>query len=581
MPQAAPASLTPSPTWRVELTARQRRGLLLALVALGPCLFLIGRGPEFPMDDTYIHFQYAHSLAERGRLEFNPGEFRGLGTTSLLWALLLAGGIKLGIAPELGVRVLGIGALLAATLCVASLSRPWFGAGDARRADLGSLLVAALFALSGNILWFALSGMETMLFVALGLAALVCYQRQCWWGIGLAVGAIGITRPEGLALAPTLGLLELARLWGGGKTNWRGWVIGAGLAALPICAWMLYCHANTGNWLPTTFAGKRVAQLDAVRHFLAAVPAISLYTKSPQIVWLMLWTSYTFMYVFGVSAFPGPAVVLSRDLGAEVSVRLSIIGLTLAVLVVLPLLVLGLREVARLARRALCERDQDVALLAACGVWLWACIHNLAYFVLLPIAGTGTRYQAINHLILWSLLALGLMAVAPRRRLLWVYGIAVLALVVTDVGSWRTVYGANLAHMSRARIAAARYVAEQLPANARVGAYDIGALRYFGERPIIDLGGLTDTAFVHYQQRHQVDQYLKDRGATHLALPARHSTDHKALFDFAAYLGIDKSPLYDLNELAVFEVEHDLWQLGNDPTANYQPSVRVYEIRWK
>lgn len=558
------------PRWTV-------RAALLATCALGPALFLAGQSRQFPMDDAYIHFQYARNLAETGRLEFNPGEFRGLGTTSLLWVALLAGGYRLGLPLDTCARLLGIASLLIATWCVWGLARPSFGEGSPRRTDAAGFTTAALFALSGNVIWFTLSGMETPLFLALGLLTLLCYERRWWWGVGLGVALATLCRPEGLALIPTVGVLELIRLRkGGGSAHWRQWALAVALATIPVGLWFAFCHATTGQWLPTTFAGKRVAQLDAVRHFLGVVPALGLYTGCAQCVYIVLWAFYALMYVFGVAGMPGPSLMMSPHVGAAVSVRLSVVGLVLALVALLPLLVTGLRALARFARGA---DGNDMRALACLGVWVWAGMHNLSYLVLLPNTGTGTRYQALNHLMLWWLVALGLFAVS-RRTWLTICAAAVALMVVTDVGYWQGVYGANLAHMSRVRIAAAECL-RALPAGARVAAYDIGALRYFGDKPIIDLGGLTDAGFVRYQRQGRVDQYLKDRGATHLALPERHSTDRAALYDFAAYLGLDHSPLYTLKPLARFETERDLWQRGNEATANYQPSVRIYELQWR
>ena len=66
-----------------------------SVVALS-LLFLWPSFAAFPMDDTYIHFVYARHLADRGLLFFNFPNEAGVGTTSILWVLLLAAGLKLG-----------------------------------------------------------------------------------------------------------------------------------------------------------------------------------------------------------------------------------------------------------------------------------------------------------------------------------------------------------------------------------------------------------------------------------------------------------------------------------------------------
>src|SRR4030081_2329551 len=65
--------------------------VLPAVVALATRLLT---GPH-AIDDAYITFRYARNLAEGLGLVYNPGEWV-LGTTAPLWAVLLAGGYKLG-----------------------------------------------------------------------------------------------------------------------------------------------------------------------------------------------------------------------------------------------------------------------------------------------------------------------------------------------------------------------------------------------------------------------------------------------------------------------------------------------------
>src|SRR5215475_3677802 len=59
-----------------------------------------GPTPVMPLDDTYIHFQYARVLAEGHPLQYNPGQPPTSGATSLLYPLVLAVGYVLGFQGE-------------------------------------------------------------------------------------------------------------------------------------------------------------------------------------------------------------------------------------------------------------------------------------------------------------------------------------------------------------------------------------------------------------------------------------------------------------------------------------------------
>src|ERR687883_553373 len=63
---------------------------------------------NFVTDDAFISFVYSRNLAQHGQLVFNLGE-RVEGYTNFLWTVLLALGLKLGVAPDVAARVLGTG----------------------------------------------------------------------------------------------------------------------------------------------------------------------------------------------------------------------------------------------------------------------------------------------------------------------------------------------------------------------------------------------------------------------------------------------------------------------------------------
>src|SRR5512132_928821 len=71
--------------------------------------------PAFPLDDPYIHFQFARNLAHGAGLSFNPGE-PVPGATSPLWAVLLAPATWLGVPVETWAAVLGVACASAAAV---------------------------------------------------------------------------------------------------------------------------------------------------------------------------------------------------------------------------------------------------------------------------------------------------------------------------------------------------------------------------------------------------------------------------------------------------------------------------------
>jgi hypothetical protein len=161
--------------------------------------FAAGRG-EFvlPLDDVYIHFQYAKQIVLGQPYVYNPGQPPTSGATSFLYPYLLAFGYLIGFQElRLSLWAMGIGAL-------ALLGSLWLVYRLLKTHDAPNwlaVLVALIFGLTGSIAWHFMSGMETGLMMLFALATLYCAVTQ---RLRLFVGSaslLALTRPEGGILA--------------------------------------------------------------------------------------------------------------------------------------------------------------------------------------------------------------------------------------------------------------------------------------------------------------------------------------------------------------------------------------------
>src|SRR4051812_48020036 len=114
-----------------------------------------------PLDDVYIHFDFARSLARGHPFEWLPGNGYSSGETSPLYAVVLAAGWLVGFRG----RMLGVWAAIVAVLATASfvrsaqtIARPcsrWIAGG-----------IAVLVLSVGIVDWSLFSGMELATFAA-------------------------------------------------------------------------------------------------------------------------------------------------------------------------------------------------------------------------------------------------------------------------------------------------------------------------------------------------------------------------------------------------------------------------------
>src|SRR5260221_9315366 len=152
-----------------------------------------------PLDDTYIHFQYARAIAEGHAFSYNPDQPATSGATSLIYPAILAIGYELGFTDErLAWWALAIGVIcwLASTWLVYRIA----ARDEAPESHWIALTVPIAFALSGSLGWAFMSGMETGLMIFATLLTLWFALKQDRRGVIGAGTLVTLVRPEGLAI---------------------------------------------------------------------------------------------------------------------------------------------------------------------------------------------------------------------------------------------------------------------------------------------------------------------------------------------------------------------------------------------
>ncbi len=130
-------------------------GLLFALAAL-PFI-------NFVLDDAYITFRYSENLVRSGEIIWNLGEDPVEGFTSMLWMLLNAGGILLGIDPVVFSKIVSF---------IAGIGILWLLISSTRAVDFRlKCIFLGAFCLSPVFGFLSMQGMETVLTAFLVLSS--------------------------------------------------------------------------------------------------------------------------------------------------------------------------------------------------------------------------------------------------------------------------------------------------------------------------------------------------------------------------------------------------------------------------
>lgn len=406
-----------------------------------------------PLDDAFIHFQYAKRVAEGAPFSYQEGEGFSSGATSLIWPFILAIGWRIGFTGlSLYTWTLILNTVLLAA--VGTFTYRWLGrvAGD-RTALLGTLILLT----TGPFLWAAFSGMEVVLFATAMAAVLDGVTRPerppgapppgtlTWAAILAAV------RPEGAILAGVLAIVQVVDAWLAGGRKVR--------AAVPALLWFI--PVSLGAVQPI---------LNLVNTGIIASSS-ALAKQNPRFAHPNETVFATFVWD---TAFWGGYGARFYDRAGPFILVLFLVGAW----------VLALRDHAR--------RAPGVGTIAL----VWWLLPLVLLALLLPIGWHHFRYLIPFIALFAPIVAIGAATVDAGIARLRGAGDTpfVLATVTASVAFmglvWPNELGRNARDIRSHQVELAQWLAATTPPYTIVAANDVGALAYLSERKILDLEGI-------------------------------------------------------------------------------------------
>lgn len=414
--------------------------LLLGVITLAALAFYLrvelaftGGALGAPLDDTWIHFQFARNISQGHGFSYNAGQPQP-GSTAPLWTMLLAG---IGLfTTEFLVPAL----LLSALFLLLTVSLSYGVAVWLTGTRWAGFLAGLGAALSGRLLWAGLAGMETTAFAALSVAAV------WWYGVkglrpstALLFGLASQIRPEGHALFALvladwlIGHAPWVRA--NGKQNVR--LLAMSLAAYLLVGlpYALFSLSVTGRPLPNTFYAK-----------VGAEQLFSLRTLQ-ETGWLH-WTD-------------NPASLLLAAVGLWPTWKRSRVAA--GWLVGLPLFTAVIIDQTWHHGRYTMPLIPFQMVIAATGV------HWLAERWQAKLQAPGARRQAVFFLTFTLVLILG---------------------AGWQFRAWATMLAHNVKEVQDIDVALGTWLAAHTPPDALIAVDDIGAVAFLSGRRIVDMNGL-------------------------------------------------------------------------------------------
>jgi hypothetical protein len=276
--------------------ARHLAAVILCLAAVAARTIV---GPHIT-DDAFITMRYSRNLSASGAMSYNPPD-AVLGTSTPLWTWVLAAGEIAGARPETTAVAAATLADVASILVI--LTSP---AGS----TLAALAAAATIAVWPAYIAYAVSGMETSLYVLTVVSFVAAVSRRKPT-LAAAAAAMGVLcRPDG-ALLVALGVL-----WTFRSLSPRD-ALKFLAAVLLLCApWVVYALWRFGSVVPSSVTAKAAAAdpwflslQNVSAYFLhgpyLAITALSLagfaVVHSAPVFW-RVWALWAWGYLAGMTA---------------------------------------------------------------------------------------------------------------------------------------------------------------------------------------------------------------------------------------------------------------------------------------
>jgi len=460
----------------------------------------------FPLDDSWIHAQFARNLALGNGFSYNPG-VPVSGSTAPLWTLLTAAGYLVTGDPILTGKFIGVLFLGLTVFFVYTLVRAI--SNDPREALFAAVMTGAL----PRLVWASLSGMEVTLAVMLSLAGVMAHvlyghsgdKRQYF--STLLFGLAALARPECTVFfaAAMIDRMLAATLIRWREVAARDWIVPILIHVcvffVVIAPFIIFSRKFGIGFLPNTAYAKALLWNKGLLAALATGSRVELlrsFTTNPFDYYM------SFLHealrnnpvLFMLTGFGFLRLIFLVPYGERSQYRSFIIPL---VIILFPLaigVVVPFGQASYQEGRYIAPVAPLVLVMGVVGLY-GAASYGARVFSEAKFMGRPAKL-VLERSLVWLFMVL---ALASQARNLWYRG---------------QVFGKEVANIEDMQVSIGKWVDRNLPQDALVAVNDLGAITYFGQRRVLDTVGLISPEVLEYRRQGErlepaAFRFLRDR----------------------------------------------------------------------
>lgn len=395
-----------------------------------------------PLDDVYIHFQFARNIAEGKGFSFNPEQLTP-GSTSPFWTTLLA-----SLYVVLKNQIITVKILSSIFHLLTGFSTYTLAYIISKSKKFG-IIATILTLITGRMVWAGLSGMEITLFTFLLLAFLITNFLNKSKAIQLfLLGVASTVRPEGYLIFAFYLLSEVLNFIRSFRSNRSlrpivPLLIGVITYLIIIIPYLIFSFKTTGSFLPNTFHAQSIASSSIIFRIKNALV-------------------YLFRYIY-LLIIDNPIITLAIPVG--ISSLLKNIWKKNFYLILL-LITIGFPIIASITAPNLRHHGRYI-------------IPFIPLYTIIGLLGIREILHKLKHKYLHIQKSTKILLLT-----LWTTYLFIMLL------SWSYTLGWNVKNINDTQVHLGNWVKENTPEDSVLATNDIGAITYISQREIIDMVGL-------------------------------------------------------------------------------------------
>ncbi|MEO8512091.1 MAG: glycosyltransferase family 39 protein [Ignavibacteria bacterium] len=444
--------------------------------------FSVNHYYSFPLDDPWIHLQFARNIAEYGSFSYFKNELVTAGSTSPIYTLILAAGFLITKNEMWLSYVLGI---LFFSLSVFYFYRL---AGNIFLKENWLAIAAALLLVFDKWLnLISVTGMETTLYISLLAACYYYYRKLNAIGFAVTLGLTFWTRPDALAFIAAIVIDYLFRVYLRQKNPKENSDIAlfdrkdlykiAGVFGLIIGAYFIMNLMISGSLLPNTY-GAKVKYYSAEFRSRADFLKIEVWDYFTESAYLLIFIPF----VFGVIALFKDSVKLKYNI---------LVPALLFILIHIFIYWYKLPYAHRFGRYMM---------------------PLIPFFILLSVYGSREFFK-------WFANFLGDKKLVNALNILLLAGTVLY--VAAGYNKNKEVFQDQSRHIYIRQVETAKWLKNNTPAGSIIATHDVGAIAYYSERKVVDVVGLINPEFISKLNTKEfngfVEEQLKKQNVTYMA----------------------------------------------------------------